>query len=118
MRPLDPDNTRPLFLQVAAAIREAIDAGEYGPGQQLPARGELATFFGVAPMTVRNATKVLCADGVVVPRQGAGVFVRVVQHPGEASPDVLAVVDGLRADVERLRVRVEELAAALRPPES
>jgi DNA-binding GntR family transcriptional regulator len=36
----------------------------------------LAARFGIAPMTVQNALKVLRDGGVVDSRQGAGVFVR------------------------------------------
>lgn len=107
MKPLDPDDTRPPYQQMAEAIREAIIAGEYPPGAALPSRSSLAHMFGVAPMTVQSAIRDLKDDGVVVTRQGSGVYVRQVP---DTPRDPLAEIDELRAMVEELRDRVDQLS--------
>jgi hypothetical protein len=43
------------YLSVAAAIRTAIAAGDYTPGQRLPSERDLAFRFGVSRPTVREA---------------------------------------------------------------
>ena len=99
MRTLDPNDGRSPYLVVADAIRDAIAEREWQPGQRLPARIELAKHFGVSPMTVQNALRVLRDANLIVPRQGSGVFVHT-DAPLRA--DVHAELAELRERVERL----------------
>lgn len=73
---LDPDDSRPPYLQVAHQLRAAILTGQYSPGHKLPSGPELAKRFGVARQTVQQAIRELREDGLIVSRQGSGVFVR------------------------------------------
>ncbi|MGV9337926.1 GntR family transcriptional regulator [Streptomyces sp. NPDC003688] len=73
---LSPDDPRPAYLQIAAALREQILAGRLEPGSRLPSGRELAKKFGTALMTAQNALRVLRDEGLVSPQQGRGVFVR------------------------------------------
>lgn len=86
MQRIDPDDKRPKFEQIAAAIRAAILTGELAAGAQLPTGRELEEFFGVASMTVRSAIDVLRDEGFVDSRTGSGVYVRAQARqpvPGE-----------------------------------
>ncbi|MFE7777371.1 GntR family transcriptional regulator [Streptomyces sp. NPDC057445] len=60
----------PLYLKVAADLRTAITAGEYGSGAKLPAEDELARRYGVSRGTVRQALASLRADGLITSRRG------------------------------------------------
>ncbi|AJP02749.1 GntR family transcriptional regulator [Streptomyces cyaneogriseus subsp. noncyanogenus] len=71
-----PDDRRPTYRRIADSLREAIETGEYGPGDRLPGENELMTTYGVARMTARQALSVLREEGVAEARKGAGVFVR------------------------------------------
>lgn len=73
---LDPDDPRPPYVQVANALRAAILTKKFQPGDKLPSRNELAKTYGVAAMTVQNALRELREEGLIVSRQGSGVFVR------------------------------------------
>jgi DNA-binding transcriptional regulator YhcF (GntR family) len=73
---LDPDDPRPPYVQVANALRAAILTKTFSPGDRLPSRTELAKKYNVAPMTVQNALRELRDEGLIVSRQGSGVFVR------------------------------------------
>ncbi|MVS99635.1 FadR/GntR family transcriptional regulator [Devosia marina] len=64
-----------LAQMVVDALRKRIGAGEFGPGEKLPTESQLTTHFGVSRTVVREAIAALAADGMVQPRQGAGVFV-------------------------------------------
>src|SRR3954466_13967121 len=75
MQPMDPEDKRPPFKKIANSIRAAVLTGEFEPGQQLPPGRELAEFFGVAPMTVHQAIRILREEGFVTSRAGSGVFV-------------------------------------------
>ncbi|MEU2736644.1 GntR family transcriptional regulator [Streptomyces sp. NPDC007095] len=70
------DDRRPKYQRIADSLREAIQAGEYGPGDRLPGENDLMAAHGVARMTARQALGVLQNEGVAESRKGAGVFVR------------------------------------------
>ncbi|MFF3989374.1 GntR family transcriptional regulator [Streptomyces sp. NPDC001797] len=70
------DDRRPKYQRIADSLREAIQSGEYGPGDRLPGENELMAAHGVARMTARQALTVLKDEGVAESRKGAGVFVR------------------------------------------
>lgn len=61
---------------IADDLREQIATGYYRPGQQLPSGTTLMEQYGVARQTVQNAIDQLRAEGLIVSRSGAGVFVR------------------------------------------
>jgi DNA-binding transcriptional regulator YhcF (GntR family) len=73
---LDPDDPRPPYQQVANALRAAILTRKLAPGEKLPSGNELAQRYGVARMTVQQAIRLLRDEGLIVSRQGSGVFVR------------------------------------------
>ncbi|MFJ4931638.1 GntR family transcriptional regulator [Streptomyces sp. NPDC088736] len=71
---------RPKYQRIADALREAIAAGQYAPGDRLPGESTLAEQYDVAPLTARQALKVLRVEGLVETKKGAGA--RVVSfHP-------------------------------------
>lgn len=76
MEALDPDDPRPPYRQIANALRAAILTRKLAPGEQLPSGPELARRYGVAKATAENAIRTLKDEGLVVSRQGSGVFVR------------------------------------------
>ncbi|OKK19605.1 GntR family transcriptional regulator [Streptomyces sp. CB00455] len=74
--PRDVTGRLPKYLRIAAALKDAIASGEYGPGDRLPGESDLMSAYGVARMTARQAFGVLRAEGLAEARKGAGVFVR------------------------------------------
>lgn len=64
------------YQRIANALRAAIDAGEYRPGDRLPGENDLMAAYHVARMTARQALSVLQSEGLAEARKGAGVFVR------------------------------------------
>jgi putative hydrolases of HD superfamily len=98
MQPIDPADTRPPNVKVAASIRAAILNGELEPGQRLPSGPELARFFGVAGMTVQKAIRTLADEGFVRTKGGSGVYVRdqaSLPAPEEAEHPLAGAADFL-----------------------
>lgn len=75
LRPLDPDNSQPLYQQLQRVIREAIEKRVLGPDDALPAERQIATELSVSRITVRKAIDGLVEEGLLVRRQGSGNFV-------------------------------------------
>jgi len=65
----------PVWLAIAARLREELSEGQYQPGDRLPTETALAERFGVNRHTVRHALSQLVEEGLVRTRRGAGAFV-------------------------------------------
>jgi len=88
----------PKYRAVACSLRERVEAGEWAPGERLPAESALVRAYGVSLATVRQGIAVLRQEGLLDARQGLGTFVR------PSSPDRSAVAlasAGTTADVDR-----------------
>lgn len=66
------------FRQLAGLIRDAINRGEYRPGQPMPSEDDLAAEYGVSRRTVNQAMRILRAEGLVYVQRGRGTIVRPV----------------------------------------
>lgn len=80
---------RPLYEQVADALREEIREGRYRPGDKLPSERELTERFEVSKMTVRAAIVQLRGEGLVTSRVGYAVLVADPGPPRRLSDDIL-----------------------------
>lgn len=72
------DNDR-LYRKIARQLSQLIAAGEFTPGQRLPAERDLAQQLGVSRPSVREALIALEIEGKVEVRVGSGVFVTAQQ---------------------------------------
>ena len=62
------------YMQLAAILRQQIQSGEIT--DRLPSYTQLTEQHGVAPNTVRRAIQILKDEGLIITRQGRGMFVR------------------------------------------
>ncbi|MCC6271178.1 MAG: GntR family transcriptional regulator [Microbacteriaceae bacterium] len=69
------DSATALYQQIADALAAQIRARELAPFARLPSEAELMARFGVSRVTVRLALRRLADAGLVISRQGKGVFV-------------------------------------------
>ncbi|MGE5615957.1 MAG: GntR family transcriptional regulator [Bacillota bacterium] len=73
----------PLYKHVKHRIVEALQRGEWKPGETLPSEAKLAQRFEVGISTIRAAVGELESAGLVLRRQGKGTFVTL--HGDERS---------------------------------
>src|SRR5260370_40711164 len=66
----------PLYLQLAAAMRQRIHRGNLPPGSKIPSLGDLQAEFGVARVTVRQAMDRLEREGLISRHKGKGTVVK------------------------------------------
>lgn len=104
-----------LTHRVIAELREKIARGELKPGDKLPTEQALIRHFGVSRTVIREAIAGLRADGLVLPRQGVGVFVLEPEAPNAELPLLTLPTRKISDIIESLELRtaVEVEAAGL-----
>jgi GntR family transcriptional regulator len=78
MRRLDRASKLPLYYQLYEILRGRMSAGEFQPGDMIPAEPDLITEYGVSRTTVRQVLDLLVNEGLIYRQQGRGTF---VAHP-------------------------------------
>ena len=130
---LDRQSVVPLYYQIQQFLLEQIHSGAFEPGAPIFSEKEISARMGVSRMTVRQALKSLCSQGVLYTERGRGTFVsgtkleknfrnvlsfseEMRNHGSRPSSKVLSF-DVARADAETakaLRVRKSEKVISLR----
>ncbi len=77
----DSPTFSPLYRQIKGLMIQALEAGEWLPGQVIPSEQELAARFNVSQGTVRKAVDELAADNLLVRKQGKGTYVASHNDP-------------------------------------
>lgn len=75
----DPSN---IYERIVKQVTSLIIKGQLKPGDKLPAERTLAELLGVSRTSIREALKMLAAQGLVVIKHGQGVFI-TDQNPEE-----------------------------------
>ena len=72
---IDPLGETPVYVQLAAVLRERIKAGELAPNRPLPSYTTLMQEYGLARGTVAKAVGLLVDEKLVRIAPGKGAFV-------------------------------------------
>ena len=94
---LDHRDSRPIYEQIADALRRQIDAGILQPGEKLPSVRELSGQLTINPNTIQRAYRELEADGRIESFAGKGSFVRSSCAGGNIWKNLDDAVQDLRA---------------------
>ena len=130
---LDRQSVVPLYYQIQQFLLEQIHSGVFKPGEAISSEQEISAQMGVSRMTVRQALKSLCSEGVLYSQRGKGTFVsankleknfRIVlsfteemRSGGSRPSSKLLSFDVAPADVktaEALRIKTNEKVIRLR----
>ena len=84
LKPVKSQPGRPLYLTTCDAVRKAIDAGIFSPGQRMPSTKKLSAQLRVSLVTTHRALQELVINGVVHRSQGKGTFVQSNYREGKA----------------------------------
>jgi GntR family transcriptional regulator len=107
MFPVDPDDPRPLYVQIVDEVRRSILRRSLRPEDPLPSVRELAGDLRLNPNTVQNAYRELEREGLVYVRRGQGTFVSPSVEPAPVRERVIREVaerclrEGARAGLTR-----------------
>lgn len=122
----------PLYRQIKDLLVQALDRGDWKPGEAIPSETELAQRFQVSQGTVRKAVDELAAENLLLRRQGKGTFVsthhearvrfrflRLAPNQGDVQPAESQILDCRRvrasADIARaLELKAGDAVVAIR----
>lgn len=71
-------DSRPIYAQICAALRQQIAAGVLQPGEKLESVREMAARLAINPNTIQRAYRELEEDGWIASVPGKGSFVCAV----------------------------------------
>jgi GntR family transcriptional repressor for pyruvate dehydrogenase complex len=116
MRMVTEDRTlvkEQLSDRLAARLLQQIEAGDFAPGDRLPTEAQLTQLHGVSRSVVREAVHQLKSRGLLMSRQGSGVYVAQPpkHHPLAFDPSVLESMEAVVQVVELRRALEGEMAA-------
>lgn len=66
---------KPLYLQIAEQLEDAIFIGAYEEETQIPSTTELSVSLQINPATVLKGMNILVADNIIYKKRGLGMFV-------------------------------------------
>jgi GntR family transcriptional regulator len=90
---------QPLYRTLADTLRSAIVQGRYSQGALLPTELELCEAHNVSRHTARDALRLLCDEGLIARKRGAGTRVIATQPTGPFSQewgDIAAILQYAR----------------------
>ena len=108
-----PDSEKPIFLQIAQGLEDAILAGIYPEEGQIPSITEFATTYKINPATALKGINLLVDAGIVYKKRGLGMFVTtgavktLREKRKEQFYDTYIAV--MLAEAERLQITPEEI---------
>lgn len=72
---LDLNNERPIFVQIAEGIEDAILSGAFPEESQIPSITEFSVTYKINPATALKGITILVDNGIVYKKRGLGMFV-------------------------------------------
>ncbi|GAA0936063.1 winged helix-turn-helix domain-containing protein [Actinocorallia libanotica] len=99
----------PGYLDIARELRAQIASEILKPGEAIPSTAELAQRWGVSASVVKSAVRELKSEGLLIGRQGKGVYVAPGAAEGAGESDQLSLVRELLERIEDLEERVRAL---------
>ena len=112
---VDPDDPRPLYIQVMDEIRIAIVNRGLNGDDPLPSVRELAGELRLNPNTIQQAYRELEREGVLYVRRGRGTYVSPdVRAADLRSPLVRELAERVLREAARTGVGTEELIESIR----
>lgn len=109
------EDGKPIFLQIAESIEDAIVDGSLPEESRAPSTNELAAFHRINPATAAKGIAMLVENGILYKQRGIGMFVaagareRLLGDRRAAFSD--RFVEPLLAEARRLGLGPDDVAA-------
>ncbi|MBC3795862.1 GntR family transcriptional regulator [Acetobacterium tundrae] len=69
------EDERPIFMQIAEGIEDAILTGAFAEEEQIPSITELSVNYKINPATALKGISILVDEGIIFKKRGIGMFV-------------------------------------------
>lgn len=69
------EDERPIFIQIAEYIEDAVLSGAFPEETQIPSTTEISVSFRINPATALKGINILVDNGIVYKKRGVGMFV-------------------------------------------
>lgn len=73
---INTEDQRPIFIQIAEGIEDAILTGAYPEEGQIPSTTEISVRYNINPATALKGVNILVDDGIIYKKRGVGMFVK------------------------------------------
>lgn len=73
---VDFQSEKPIYLQIAGEIEDAIFTGAFGEETQVPSTTDISQQLAINPATVLKGMNLLVEEGILYKRRGLGMFVQ------------------------------------------
>lgn len=70
------NNDKPIYIQIADEIEDAIFTGAFEEEAQIPSTTEISTTFKINPATVLKGINILVDNNLIYKKRGVGMFVQ------------------------------------------
>ncbi|TKG58796.1 FadR/GntR family transcriptional regulator [Prauserella endophytica] len=112
-RRIEPVRRLKVSDSVAAQLEQLIEQGEYQPGDKLPPERALAEQFGVGRSSMREALRLVEANGLLRTEHGIGVFVVSNTKSAPMLSELLLFDDFTVPELFEARLSLERDAAGM-----
>lgn len=72
---INTEDQRPIFIQIAEGIEDAILTGAYPEESQIPSTTEISVRYNINPATALKGVNILVDSGIIYKKRGVGMFV-------------------------------------------
>lgn len=69
------DSERPIFIQIADSIKDAIILGAYPEETQIPSTTDISIRYKINPATALKGINILVDEGIIYKKRGLGMFI-------------------------------------------
>lgn len=113
MQKLDLSEGKPIFLQIAEGLEDAVLSGALPEGGQLPSITELSVRYTINPATALKGINLLVDQGAAYKKRGVGMFVaqgaRALLQKKRQAEFSTRFVTAMVAEAQRLGIPRQEL---------
>ena len=107
------DDEKPIYIQLAEGIEDAILSGAFNEETQVPSTTEFSVRYKINPATALKGINILVDNGIIYKKRGVGMFVstgatdKILEQRQQAFFD--AYIKTLLLEAEKLNITKEDI---------
>ncbi len=114
---INTNSEKPIFLQIAEGLEDAILSGAFTEESQIPSITEISVNYKINPATALKGINMLADAGIVYKKRGLGMFVTTgaVEKLKDKRKQLFYqnFIEGLIAEAKRLQISKSEIQAMI-----